>query len=52
MRLVARRQPHDELVCVGRTRSLLDLVLARARASDPDVVQDRGVEQERVLLHH
>ena len=48
-RVVALRQRGDQLVYLGRLRGLFDLLVARLRAGEAQVLADRGVEQVGLL---
>ncbi len=50
--LVALRQAQNELVDVGGACGVLHFRLRCAGLAEPDVLLDRAVEQERVLVHH
>src|SRR6267142_2711675 len=50
-RAVALRQSQDELMRVGKTRGLLDRRHAGARPAVGDVLGQRAVKQDRILLH-
>ena len=50
-RVVALRQPRDELVRVRGARRLLDLVVGRVEPAVAEVVGDRAGEQHRILQH-
>ena len=50
-RVVAVREPQDELVRLGRARRGLDLRRRRVGPAERDVGADRVGEQERVLEH-
>ncbi|MFO1080005.1 MAG: hypothetical protein U1E23_05175 [Reyranellaceae bacterium] len=49
---IALRQAFDEVVDVGRARRRHEIVVTGVGAPEPDVVLDRAVEQERVLVDH
>ena len=48
---IALRQRHDELVRVGEPGRALDFLLGRAWLAVGDVLRQRAVEQDRLLLH-
>ena len=50
-RLVAARQAFDEVMCVGELRRGDDLLHRGARTGIGDVLGERAVEQDRLLLH-
>ena len=45
-RVVALRQPHDEVMRIGRSGRALDLGIGRSWPSEDDVVANRASEQE------
>src|SRR5690606_9128963 len=51
-RPIALRELADEAVDLRQTRRLVDLLLGRSRPAVLDVVEDRVVEEHRVLRHH
>ena len=50
-RAIAGRQAGDEVVRVGQTRRVLDLRLRRAGATVGDVLGERAMKQDWLLLH-